>query len=288
MKHTLMTNEFKNDPTLRVERGRDLFFFDLGTFCIGTRDYLRTVAIGISHFHMDHIRCMDALIGLAMDTQASMTVVGPLGAADKLSCRIRSFELNLIKNQWPAFHVVEVSPDGSLSYDVLFPSGDVVRSEAADLPVGLTAAVLDHGVASIAYALEDEDSVSVDAAKLDALGLRPGPWIQEAKASYQSGHWKMDVDGNSVDLSAFMSLKKGEKVVYATDFSFSEENLAALKQIGMDADVLYCEAMYRNEDEELAGANYHLTAAQAEKVALTLKASDTVFFHQSPRYMSAG
>jgi len=286
MKHTLMTNEINNDPTLRVERGRELIFLDLGSFVALPKEVLRTTIIGISHFHMDHIRKLDQLIALVMDTHKDLVVIGPKGTAEKIACRIRSFELNLVRKAWIAFQVIEVGDGQNAGFDIVFPTAEIIPRNNVVLPKGIQVIALDHGVPSVAFSVKDDNSVTVDPKKLFDLGLTPGAWIQQAKNHFFCGGKTYAAGGVEVDLSSFMKLKKGEKVVYATDFIYSPENLDRLKIIGEAADALYCEATYRDVDEELAIQNFHLTMGQAVRVAEKLKVKTTTYFHQSPRYFS--
>src|SRR5205807_1315798 len=43
------------------------------------------------------------------------------------------------------------------------------------------ALLMDHGTPSIAYIVREDPRVNIDPAKLAALGLRPGPWLQRLR-----------------------------------------------------------------------------------------------------------
>ena len=55
-----------------------------------------------------------------------------------------------------------------------------------------------------------------------------------------------------------------------------------------EADVLYCESPFLDEDRDQAAMRYHLTAAEAGTIARMASARRLKVFHFSPRYQGRG
>jgi ribonuclease Z len=76
----------------------------------------------------------------------------------------------------------------------------------------------------------------------------------------------------------------GQKLAYITDVAYSPENAEKITKLAWGADTFYCEAAYPERDRERAAARFHLTAAQAGRLAAEARVGRLVVFHLSPKY----
>src|SRR3970282_934317 len=76
----------------------------------------------------------------------------------------------------------------------------------------------------------------------------------------------------------------GQKICYVTDVLHHEENARRIAALAADADLLFIECVFLDEDREHAARKCHLTARQAGGSARAARARVVVPFHFSPRY----
>ncbi len=120
-----------------------------------------------------------------------------------------------------------------------------------------------------------------------ALGLRPGPWIQQLKRlDDPASH--VEIDGKSHDLpklrDQLLVETPGESVAYLTDFLLDEATLERLTAWLAGCDTVVCEAQYRHSDIDLARRHFHATTKQVAEMARRAEISRLVLFHLSERY----
>jgi ribonuclease Z len=77
----------------------------------------------------------------------------------------------------------------------------------------------------------------------------------------------------------------GQVVAYVTDTAGTPENEAKILALARDADQLFIEAVFLEEDAQIAARRLHLTAAHAGRMAREAGARHLVPFHFSPRYL---
>jgi ribonuclease Z len=148
--------------------------------------------------------------------------------------------------------------------------------------------LMDHGTPWIAYLVRETPRVNVDPARLAALGLRPGPWLQRVRGPRADETETVVVGGETRRLKELQDdlvmVTPGDAAAYLTDFRLDDaamDRLAdALKAVG----TVVCESQYRHADEELAVRNYHMTATQAAGLAYRAGVGRLVLFHLSDRY----
>ena len=146
---------------------------------------------------------------------------------------------------------------------------------------------LDHSIPSIAYAFSEKDYVNIDKQKLLESGLNPGAWLEELKVKFNQPRSVIDYFGEYIEthkLIDMVVLNQGRKIVYATDFIYSVDNIGKLLNIAKGADEFYCEANFLSSEHINAKENYHLTAGQAGMLASELGVKKLVLFHHSRRY----
>lgn len=81
-----------------------------------------------------------------------------------------------------------------------------------------------------------------------------------------------------------VTITNGQRLVYVTDTLYSDENRQKIVALARDADLLFCEAMYLEQDRDYATERHHLTARQAGLLAREAHAKELVIFHFSQRY----
>jgi ribonuclease Z len=160
-------------------------------------------------------------------------------------------------------------------------------------------AVLDHKTPCLAFAVQEAMHVNVWRNRLAELGVAPGPWLRDVKRAVLAGasddtpmtaRWRDD-DGVHEQRLLLGVLKEhalqlvpGEKIAYVTDVAFHAENTSRIVELASQADLLYIEATFLEEDAADAARKYHLTARQAGTIAREAGARVMVSFHFSPRY----
>ncbi|GAB4260008.1 MAG: hypothetical protein Kow0092_08600 [Deferrisomatales bacterium] len=155
------------------------------------------------------------------------------------------------------------------------------------------AALLDHQVPSLAYALEEPVHVNVARDALDRLGLAPGPWVRTLKEAVQRGAPGQTPiplpDGRLAPLEVLVGegvvrASEGQKLAYVADCVWEEPGIARAVTLCRAAHVLYCEAAFLEEDADRARDRFHLTAAQAGELARRAGVGELRVFHFSPKY----
>jgi ribonuclease Z len=86
------------------------------------------------------------------------------------------------------------------------------------------------------------------------------------------------------ELRHALEFVQGRKLCYVTDVVFHEANVARIAALARDADLLFIESVFLEEDIAHAGQKQHLTARQAGTIARLAGARHVVQFHFSPRY----
>jgi ribonuclease Z len=164
--------------------------------------------------------------------------------------------------------------------------------EEDDFRVDATA--LDHGIPSLAFALQETLRVNVWRGALERAGFPVGPWLAQAKQAVRRGDpdvRRIEVPGRgSVRLGElkerFIRTGAGQRVVYVTDAAPSVDNRRRIVALARQADQLFIEAVFLHRDLALAEAARHLTARDAGEIAREAGARFFTVFHHSARYLS--
>jgi len=162
---------------------------------------------------------------------------------------------------------------------------------------------LNHRIPSFGYALQEQFHININKERLHAAGLPVGSWLKELKQHIWQGrpddfsfiatlyfeHRKEERAFRLGDVkSEFVTITRGQKIVYVVDVRYDDENEAKIVELARDADIFYCESPYLDCDADKARARYHLTARQAGIMAGRAGARNLVVFHFSPRYTGQG
>jgi ribonuclease Z len=221
----------------------------------------RVNRIFITHLHGDHIFGLPGVLGSRsfQGTEAPLTLYGPKG--------LRTF--------------VEVALTTSQTY-LRYPL-EIVEVEhgftAEDEHFTITAGLLEHGIPSYGYRIEEKDRPgSLDAERLKQMGIPPGPVFQRLKR----GERVELPDGRVVDGRDFLGpAKKGLKAAILGDTRITATSFALADQV----DLLVHESTLRAGQEALAEAFFHSTSVQAAEVARKSHVGTLILTHISPRYL---
>jgi ribonuclease Z len=286
---------------------------DLGDLTVlPPRKLLRLSDVFVSHTHMDHFCGFDRLLRVCLGRIGRLRLYGPDGFAAQVAHRLASYTWNLL-DRYPVDFVVEAWDVG----DDEVMTGLRLRAHARFTPEPIDprlckdgvildepafrvrAAVLDHGIPCLGFAIEEHSHVNVWKNRLTELGLPTGPWLTALKDAVIHGlpddtrinaHWR-DRDGDHERTLTLGTLKgdvvrivPGEALAYITDVAFIEGNCARIVQLARGAARLFIECPFLEEDADQASARAHLTARQAGILAREAGAAIVVPFHFSPRY----
>lgn len=310
--HPRLINEPFDDPGLFIayQFSNRAILFDLGDLAsLSARDILKITHIFVSHTHMDHFVGFDRLLRLHLGRTRALHFYGPPGFCDNVAGKLAGYTWNLVDNYTNALtlEVNEISTSEILtrSYrcEKKFCSdpGDRRRSFRGPLleepGITVNAAVLDHGIPCLAFALKERFHINVIKNKLEALGLTTGPWLNDFKQAIYAGANPEDrvsvprADGGRESLFSIAELAdqitlvtSGQKIAYVTDVADTPTNRRKIVALAANCDMLFIEAAFLESDAELARAKHHLTAHQAGELAAQAGAKQFTVFHFSQRY----
>jgi ribonuclease Z len=300
-----LLNGQTGDPALLIGlrwQGRALLF-DLGRIDRTPGAVLLPIeAVFVSHTHMDHFMGFDQLLRIFLARDATLRLYGPAGLADCVAGKLAGYTWNLTDEYAFAVEVTEIGGGELRSWR--FPASRRFGREPLGQPRPFTgvvlsdpvftveAALLDHKIVSVAYAVRERTHLNVRPDALAAAGLRPGPWLNALKQAVRAGApGETPVDVAAGDRRTVRALRDelltvtpGQKVAYVVDTLFSPANAAAIVRLAAGADLFFCEAPFLEEDLEQASRRYHLTARQAGALARAAGVRRLHVFHFSPRY----
>ena len=303
-----LVNDPFSDPGLFLDFqfGRRAMLFDLGDLTpLSARELLRVSHVFVSHTHMDHFAGFDRLLRVCLQRAGPLHLTGPLGFADRIAAKLGSYTWNLLDQESADFSIVVDEFDGRVRSRSRFRAHEAFVRRDTDVPplrpglvldedeFSVEAAVLDHGIPCLAFALQERLRVNVWREGLDRLGLPVGPWLNEAKRAAR----RQDGDESVISVDATRSITLGElkrgalhiaagqRVAYVVDTAAHADNIALAAELVRGADQLFIEAAFADEDAAIAAERRHLTAGAAGEIARRAGARQVIPLHFSPRYL---
>jgi ribonuclease Z len=310
-----LVNEPFGDPALYVELAfeRRALLFDLGTLePLSTRHLLRVTDVFVTHTHMDHFIGFDRLLRACLHQNKRVRLYGPPPFIDQLHHRLSAYTWNLLPGYATDLVLVatELGTEGhgrtaTFRSQTAFACQDehalrFVAPSLLDEPTMVVrATVLDHKIPALAFALEERAHVNIRKGGLEALGLPVGPWLADLKRAVASeaphDHpirvwWR---EGSAIRerhhplgaLKQLVTTTPGQKIAYVVDAGYHAANARAIVDLVRDADLLFIEAAFLDEDAAIAADRGHLTARQAGRLAREAGVKRVVPLHFSPRYV---
>lgn len=309
-----LVNEAFGDPGLYVDfrDERRALLFDLGDIAaLPPRKLMRLSHVFVTHTHMDHFAGFDPLLRVLLGRKDALTLVGGPGFVAQVEHKLLAYTWNVVdRYDELVLDVREIGADARAQrarfssrtrfarepLDSLEVPGDVLHDEATFRVRGR---FVDHDIPCLAYAIEEKAHVKVAKDRLEALGVSTGAWLRELKHAVLTGAagstpievaWR-DREGDHAmtrrvdDLRhLILDVVPGQRIGYATDLRYTEANVATLAELFADADVLFIESVFLDEDAAHGARKNHLTAGQAGRIARAARARSVQPFHFSPRY----
>jgi ribonuclease Z len=172
-------------------------------------------------------------------------------------------------------------------------NGGVILDEPA---LSVSAAVLEHRVPCLGFALKEKFHVNINKDGLTAMQLEPGEWLNRLKQNIYEGASddcliQVPIGGNGPQEIALGTLKEklvtitpGQKIAYITDTVYTPENVPRVVNLVREADLLFCESPFTAEEEDRARDRCHLTTRQAGLLAKEAGVKQLKTFHYSKRH----
>lgn len=297
-----MLNGMFGDPLLHVRllhAGRSLLF-DLG---MGRRLPARRAHqvsdVFITHAHIDHLGGFLWFLRSRIGAFPSCRMHGPPGLARRIHALMDGILWDRVGDRAPVFEVHEWNGSTIHRYRLVAGRslqfiGTASGSDGVLLATDafcVRACLLDHHTPVLAYAFEPHGEIHVRKERLEHLGLRPGPWLNELKEHVHAGETSVRMrlpDGSErsvEELSEHLVLvRPGKKWVYATDLLDSDQNRERLVRLANLAHTMFCEARFLAADAKQAMATGHLTTRACAEIAAQAQVARLVPFHFSQRY----
>jgi ribonuclease Z len=308
--HPSLLNDPFGDPALYVDClfEKRALLFDLGDLGqLAPRKILRVSHVFVSHTHMDHFIGFDRLLRICLGREKSMHLFGPAHFLDQVEHKLAAYTWNLVQNYATDFtvHVTEVHPDGQGRRATFRCHGAFRREQESVFAItdgllldeamfSVRALTLDHKTPCLAFALQEKSHVNIWKNRLAEKGLSTGPWLRELKQAVLRGEPDATLVRVGRDDDACLPLGElkadilrivpGQKIAYVTDVVYDEDNAARIVELARDADLLFIESTFLQQDAARAAEKYHLTAHQAGLLARKAGAKSVVPFHFSPTY----
>ncbi|MCE4601463.1 MAG: MBL fold metallo-hydrolase [Desulfurococcales archaeon] len=219
-------------------------------------------AIIVTHEHGDHV---NGLAGLLQSMAVSrrrrpLSIIGPSTVVEFARDLLEATSTRL------GFEISYVTLSGTGSMPLYRSGGDVLELKWAPSC---------HTNDSLAYRVEWRTRPRIDKSMLNALGLKPGPWIKELVERGSA-----NVNGRRVKLEDISSHYFEASIVYTGDTAPCQPVI----ELSSNAVILLHEATYGSDMEDEAISRGHSTAEHAALVALEAGVRNLVLFHVSPRY----
>ena|SRR3990172_481617 len=315
--HPHLVNNPFGDPALYIDFlfEKRAMMFDLGDISVlAPRKILRLSHIFASHTHMDHFMGFDRIVRICIGRGKCIHLFGPENFVDQVGHKLAGYTWNLVRNYETDFTIIanEYHEDGKI-IKAQFHCQQAFRKEHeevfhADTGILLEedtflvrAVHLDHKIPCLAFALEEKKHINVWKNRLDETGLPTGAWLRELKAAVLSekpddlqfrAWWKEDNNlkeryfplGELKD--RFLEITPGQIIAYVVDTIYHEQNINRIVELARDADMLFIEACFLQDEIQHAAKRYHLTTHQAGTLGNMARVKRIIPFHFSARHLN--
>ncbi len=296
---------------------RRAVLFDLGDHAnVSPRKLLRVNDVFVTHRHMDHFAGFDSLLRLLIGREKVLRIFGPPGMIEAVEHKLKAYTWNLVEGYDGnlILRVIDVDETGHMSAAEFQGRSRFVRADCEgpqydggvvirDSDFLVRAAMLDHGMPVLGFALEERLELNILRNKVESLGLAVGPWLRGLKDAVLGEAaddalipvaWLGDGGGRPATLPLgllkceVLKAGPGRKIAYVVDCAFTPENEEKIVVLARGADILFIEATFLDADFAVAAARRHLTARQAGWLGRKSGARRLVTLHHSPRYKGQG
>lgn len=219
--------------------------------------------IFISHLHADHVLGLIGFLSsrsFLLDKNSSeVTIYGPVGIKDYIESNLKFTHC-------------------SLSYSVKYIEFSSEECIIDNKTVAVYTYPLKHNVACFGYKIVFKSQKgSLDAEKLQELGIKPGPFYKVIKEQEV-----FEYEGKVYSSCDFLSEDKPKKeIVIIPD----TRHFIGLESFVESADIVISECTYLSAtDENHARKNFHLCITDIKKIILKSRAKKVFLTHISARY----
>lgn len=290
------------DPLVhvRLRRLKLSLFFDLGeTVRLAAKAAHQVVAVFLSHAHIDHIGGLTWFLRSRIGPFGPCRIFGPQETIGRLESFLASITWDRIDDRGPVFDVYEIG-ERSLRHARLQAGRG--RIDLPEMPIGdgaimtekhfaIKAAVCDHNIPSIAYALQLPKEINIRRQRLEAMKLSAGPWLGTLKWCIAADAPETTIrlpDGETASAGELARelavIRPGKKMAYAADMADTQENRRKIVELARGAHTLFCETAFTRADRDKADASQHLTTLAAVEIAREAGVERLAPFHFSKRY----
>lgn len=287
--------------------------FDLGDIAaIPSRTLLRVTHVFVSHTHMDHFIGFDRLLRVLLGRQKHIHITGPAGFIAHVEHKLCAYTWNLASSDAAdlCIDAHELAEEDVLMTARFRFSTGFQRKDLPSRPVKdgiifdeanyrVRTVQLDHRIPCLAFSIEEKQHFNVWRNKVAAMGLGVGPWLRELKEAVVRGdpddtiitaRWREH--GKPLEAGyplyklrqELLQVTPGQKVAYVTDTGYTPCNVKNIVTLAQNADHLFIESAFLEEDADIAKRKMHLTARQAGDIARRAGVRRFTQFHFSPRY----
>ena len=312
--HPSLVNDPLGDPGLFVQflYEKRAFLFDLGDLSPLTHaDLLKVSHVFVSHTHIDHFIGFDHFLRAVFGRGTTVTLYGPEHFIANVAGKLAGFTWNLVDRYAESLTLEVVEVHADRLHKATFRAIDrFQKSDERQEPfqdglildepaLSVSAAILEHRVPCLGFALKEKFHVNINKAELTAMNLEPGAWLNRLKQKIFEGAADdlaipVPAGGNGAKESREYSLgelkKKlvtitpGQKIAYIVDTVYTPENVPRIVDLVRGADLLFCESPFIAEEEDRARDRCHLTTRQAGLLAKEAGVKQLKVFHFSPRH----
>ena len=310
-----LINDPFGDPGLLVQflLQKQVLLFDLGDLSpLSNGTLLKVSHVFVSHTHIDHFIGFDRLLRTLFGREKTLTIFGPENIIQNVEGKLAGFTWNLVElySESLTIEVVEVRESGLLKgtfraidrfklcdeKEEPFVDGLIV-----DNPVfSVRAAILEHRVPCLGFALQEKPHVNINKDKLQSMKAEPGPWLNELKQSILRSEPEStlimvpfgELGSSRKEDIPLGQLKKdlvkvfpGQKIGYIVDTVFNDRNRKKIVELVKSADVFFCESPFLADEEARGQERCHLTSRQAGILAREAGVKQLCVFHFSRRHM---
>jgi len=286
-----LVNGVWGDPGVLIDLRfqKRAILFDIGDVTsLPTKVLLRVSDIFVSHTHMDHFAGFDHLLRVCLGRDTGVRMYGPPDFISHLEHKLAAYSWNLVQNYATDFVIeaFELHGESSIHRARFRGRGRFQREPLASCETEGGLLLKDeqhvvralplehHDIVSLAFSFEESTHINVWKSRLVERQLPSGPWLTTLKKLVREGvpddtpvnvRWRTR-EGAREKTYSLGELKRdllefvpGQKLCYVTDVSGDEKNRARLESFVRHADILFIEAVFREEDRALASAKAHLT-----------------------------
>ncbi len=310
--HPRLVNGPFDDPGLYLPFlfENQAILFDLGDIhALAPKDVLKISRVFVTHTHMDHFIGFDQLLRISLGREKLLYLYGPEKFIQHVQGKLAAYTWNLVGNYKYrlALRLTEVHRDCLLTNEYLCqnefkPTRNPVKHPFNEILFAgpayeVSAAILDHGISSLGFAIREKFHININKDRIDALGLQIGPWLTEFKRALydekdpesefeiRSGkdrveHFKLGELAQRIAM-----ITPGQKISYVADAAYSPANAEKIISLTKNSDHLFIEAAFSDAHSDIAEEKHHLTARQAGELAARAGAKQFTIFHFSPRYL---